>query len=177
MNFDRYIIGGRLTRDPDLRFTGNQTPVCNFGIARNRKYRTQSGEDREEKLFIDVVAWGKTGEVINQYFMKGDPILAEGTLKMEEWEDKNGGGKRTKIVMNLEQFQFVKTRSDNDGGGGRSNESEYDDAPGSSRGPARGQRGSAPPRQQPSRQQSSRPPANDPPFSEDQHFDKDDIPF
>ncbi len=176
MNFDRYMIGGRLTRDPDLRFTANQTPVCNFGIARNRKYRTQAGEDREEKLFIDVVAWGKTGEVINQYFQKGDPIFAEGTLKMEEWEDKNGGGKRTKIVMNLEQFQFVKQKSDNDGGGGRRDESEYDDVPGSGRGPARGQRSTAPPRQ-PQRSAPSRAPVADPPFSEDQHFEKDDIPF
>lgn len=105
--FNKVILLARLTRDPQLKFLSNQTAVCEFGVATNRKFRTAAGEDREEVTFIDLVSFGKTGETINQYFRKGDPIFVEGNLKYDSWEDKQGGGKRHKLSVNVQSFQFV----------------------------------------------------------------------
>ena len=111
------IIIGNLTRDPELRFLANQTAVCNFTVACNHKY-TSNGEKREEVAFIDCVAWGKGGELINQYVKKGNPLYIDGRIRQESWEDKNGGGKRRKLTVVVDSFQFL--------GGNRS---EQGDAP------------------------------------------------
>lgn len=114
-SFNRTIIVGHLTRDPQLKYLPSQTAVVDGGIACNRKYKTATGEAREEVLFIDWACFGKAGEVIQKFAQKGDPILLEGRLKLDEWEDKNGGGKRQKISLIIENFQFLGARSSGDG--------------------------------------------------------------
>jgi single-strand DNA-binding protein len=116
-SFNKVILMGNLTRDVEIRHTPSNTAVGNFGLAVNRKYKTQSGEQREDVAFIDCEAWGRTAETIAQYMNKGSSILIDGRLKMEQWDDKNGGGKRSKIVVVVENFQFVGGGSGSSGGG------------------------------------------------------------
>lgn len=105
MSLNRAILMGNLTRDPEQRSTANGNTVTNFGLALNRRY-TSGGEKREETTFVDVESWGKQAELIAQYFTKGKPIVVEGRLKQDSWESPNGE-KRSKLVVVLEQFQFV----------------------------------------------------------------------
>src|SRR5215213_2482647 len=115
-SFNKVLLMGNLTRDPALKYLpSSNTAVAEFGVACNRKFRTAQGEDREEVTFVDVTAFGKQAEVINQYMTKGKPIFIEGRLKFDSWEDKQGGGKRSKLTVVIENFQFVGGR---DGGGG-----------------------------------------------------------
>ena len=107
MNVNKVFVAGRLVRDPQVKFLPSQTAVAEFGIACNRKFRTQSGEDREEVVFIDCAAFGKTGETIAKYFTKGKEIFLESRLKYDSWEDKQGGGKRSRITLVVDNFQFV----------------------------------------------------------------------
>src|SRR3954465_14457413 len=106
-NFNKVILMGNLTRDPQLRYLANQTAVADFAVACNRRWKGPNGEDKEEVTFVDVTAWGKQAEVINQYFQKGKPIFIEGRLKFDSWEDKQGGGKRSKLTVVLDNFQFI----------------------------------------------------------------------
>src|SRR5215211_5377852 len=117
-SFNKVILMGNLTRDPQLKYLPSQTAVVEFGLACNRKFKTQAGEDKEEVTFVDCTAFGRTGEVINQYFTKGKPIFIEGRLKYDTWEDKQGGGKRHKLTIVVENFQFVGGRDGGQGGGG-----------------------------------------------------------
>ncbi|HMO26403.1 MAG TPA: single-stranded DNA-binding protein [Tepidisphaeraceae bacterium] len=164
-SFNRVILMGNLTRDPQLRYTPNQTAVCDFGVATNRKYRTASGEEREDVCFVDCSAWGKQAEVINQYLTKGRGILVEGRLKLDTWEDKQGGGKRSKLSVVVENFQFVGGRGEGAPGGGGGG----DDYGQSSQPPQRG------PARPPGRPQQQ--PQPEPPFGDEQKFGDDDIPF
>lgn len=107
MNWNKTQFGGRLTRDPQLKFLPNQTAVCDFSIASNRKFKARDGQMREDVTYLECVAWGKTAELINQYMSKGREILVGGYLKTESWEDKQGGGKRSKIVLSVEEMQFL----------------------------------------------------------------------
>jgi single-strand DNA-binding protein len=109
-SFNKCLLMGNLTRDPELKFLPSQTAVTEFGVACNRKFRTKEGEDREEVTFVDCTAFGKTAEVISQYMSKGKPIFIEGRLKFDSWEDKQGGGKRSKLTVVIENFQFVGGR-------------------------------------------------------------------
>lgn len=115
--FSKAIITGNLTRDPELRSTASGSSVCGFTVAVNRTYRDQSGEQKEEVSFIDCSAWGKTGEVINQYAKKGTGVLVSGRLSQRSWEDKNGGGKRSRTEIVVEDFNFLGGSSQ---GGGSS---------------------------------------------------------
>src|SRR3954449_3807365 len=117
-SYNKVILMGNLTRDPQMKYLPSQTAVVEFGLACNRKYKTQSGEQKEEVTFVDCTAFGRTGEVINQYFTKGKPIFIEGRLKYDQWEDKQGGGKRSKITVVIENFQFVGGRDGGGAGGG-----------------------------------------------------------
>src|SRR3954454_15036709 len=117
-SFNKVLLMGNLTRDPQLKYLPSQTAVAEFGVATNRKFRTAQGEDREEVTFVDITAFGKQAEVINQYMTKGKPIFIEGRLKYDQWEDKQGGGKRSKITVVVENFQFVGGRDGGGGGGG-----------------------------------------------------------
>jgi single-strand DNA-binding protein len=104
---NKVILIGRLTRDPQMRYTPTQTAICEFGLAVGRKFKTASGEQREETAFIDCTVWGKGGEIFNQYMSKGKQVYIEGRLKYDTWEDKNGGGKRSKLSVNVDDFQFL----------------------------------------------------------------------
>ncbi len=115
-SFNKVVLMGNLTRDPQLKYLANQTAVTEFGLACNRKFKTSGGEEREEVLFIDCAAFGKQGEVIAEHCQKGKALLVEGRLKFDQWEDKQGGGKRSKISLVLEGFQFVGSKDDSGGG-------------------------------------------------------------
>ena len=106
-NFNKVILAGNLTRDPELRYTPKGTAVAKIGLAINRTWRTETGEQKEEVTFVDVDAFGKTAETIGQYFKKGRPILIEGRLRYETWEDKQTNQKRSKLGVVMENFQFM----------------------------------------------------------------------
>jgi len=128
--YNKIILAGNLTRDPEMRTLQNGTNVCKFGLATNRKFKTQSGENREEVLFIDIEAWGKQAEIIEQHCNKGSSLLVEGRLRLETWE--KDGHKNSRHLVVLEGFQFLGTRKDGSGNGGgqpQSREPENDDLP------------------------------------------------
>jgi len=112
-SFNKVILAGNLTRDPELRYTPKGTAIVRLGIACNRKWKSETGEMKEEVTFVDVDAFGKTAETIGQYLKKGRPILIEGRLRYDTWEDKQSGQKKSKLGVVLETFQFL------DSGGGR----------------------------------------------------------
>ena len=116
-SFDKTILIGNLVRDPELRVTPKGTPICQFGIAINHTYQLESGEKREEVVFLDCECWGKRGETIAKYFTKGKPILVEGRHRLEQWEDKTTKQKRSRIKIVVEQFRFVDSARDRDEGG------------------------------------------------------------
>src|SRR6267154_1123303 len=105
-SFNKVMLMGNLTRDPVLKYLPNsQSAVVEFGIACNRKFKTATGEDREEVTFVDIAAFGKTGELINQYYTKGKPIMIEGRLKYDQWE--KDGQKRNKLTVVAENIVFL----------------------------------------------------------------------
>jgi len=106
-SFNRVIILGNLTRDPQMKYLPSNTAIAEFGLAMNRKWRTQAGEDREEVCFVDCAAFGKQAEIINQYCRKGKQLHIEGRLKLDTWEDKQGGGKRSKLSVIVENFTLL----------------------------------------------------------------------
>jgi single-strand DNA-binding protein len=167
-SFNKVILMGNLTRDPQLKYLPNQTAVVDFGVACNRRWKGPSGEDREEVTFVDVSSFGKQAEVINQYFQKGKPIFIEGRLKYDTWEDKQGGGKRSKLSVVIENFQFVGGKDGGGGGGAGGDYSSGDNPPPR---PQRPQAQSRPP------QRPAAGPAPEQPFGDEQQFKEDDIPF
>lgn len=130
--FSKAIITGNLTRDPELRTTPNGASVCGFSVAVNRVYKDSNGEQKEDVSYIDCSAWGKLGEMINQYAKKGSGVLVSGRLDQRSWEDKNNGGKRSRVEIVVEDFNFVGTPRDNNGGGSISGDSSAADAASSS---------------------------------------------
>ncbi|HSL00095.1 MAG TPA: single-stranded DNA-binding protein [Rubrobacteraceae bacterium] len=112
VSFNRVILAGNLTRDPELRFTNDGIPVCSFGLAVNR-VRSRN----EEVDFFDISAWRELGETIANYKKKGDPILVEGRLQYRTWEAQDGS-KRSKVDVVADNVQFLGGRADSDGGGG-----------------------------------------------------------
>ena len=103
---NKVVILGNLTRDPELSYTPNQTPVVDFGMATNRKWKGQDGQEKEEVCFVDCRMFGKRAEVINKYVHKGDKFLIEGRLTFDSWEAQDGT-KRSKHRINVENFEFV----------------------------------------------------------------------
>jgi single-strand DNA-binding protein len=161
--FNKVILMGNLTRDPQLKYLPNQTPVVEFGLAVSRKWRSAQGEDREDVCFVECSAFAKAAELINQYCTKGKALFVEGRLKLDQWEDKQGGGKRSKLSVVVENFQFL-------GGPG-----------GGAGGPEEAEGGERPPSRAPSRPPAAaggnRPAAPQPPYGDEQKFQEDDIPF
>lgn len=115
-SFNKVILMGNLTRDPELRVTPKGTAVCQIGLAINSTYKDKEGNQKEEVTFVDVDVFGRQAEVIAKYMAKGRPILVEGRLKLDSWESKEGD-KRSKLKVVLENFQFVGSRADSGGGG------------------------------------------------------------
>ena len=109
-NFNKVIIAGNLTRDPELRYTPKGTAVAKIGMALNHTWKTETGEKKEDVSFVDVEAWGRQAEVIAQYMRKGKPLLVEGRLKQDTWEDKNTHQKQYKLKVVLEGFSFIDSK-------------------------------------------------------------------
>ena len=117
-SYNKVILMGNLTRDPEVKFLPNGTAVANFGLAVNESYTDrQTGEQRESVCFVDVEAWGRQAEVVGEYFTKGRPILVDGSLKYDSWE-ADDGTKRNRLRVRLQRFQFVGGRRDEDEMGG-----------------------------------------------------------
>ena len=111
-NFNKVILIGNLTRDPEMKYTPKGTAVARLGLAINHRYTTETGETKEEVTFIDIDAWGKQAEVIAQYCRKGRPLMVEGRLKLHSWDDKQTGAKQSKLRVVLESFQFLGGREE-----------------------------------------------------------------
>jgi single-strand DNA-binding protein len=152
-NFNKVILAGNLTRDPELRYTPKGMAIAKFGLAINRNWKSETGESREEVTFVDIDAFGRQAETICQYMKKGGPILVEGRLRLDQWDDKQTGQKRSRLGVVLEGFQFL-------GSGPRTTEGPPPSAPSS--------RPAAPPAAAP----SAPPAAEEPPPPGD-----DDVPF
>lgn len=114
-SFNKVILMGNLTRDPETRVTASGLTICKLGLATSRVFSTKDGERREETTFVDIDAFGKQAEVITKYMRKGRPLMVEGRLKLDQWET-NDGQKRSKLGVVLENFQFIGSRDDNDSG-------------------------------------------------------------
>ena len=113
-SFNKVILMGNLTRDPALRSLPSGTTVVNFGLAVSERWKDKTtGEQREEVCFVDVDAFGRQGEVVNEYFSKGKPILVEGRLRFRQWET-DSGEKRSKLSVTLDRFSFVGSRQDSE---------------------------------------------------------------
>jgi len=115
--FNKVILVGNLTRDLELRYLQSGTAVGNTGIAVNRKFKSSNGEQKDETLFIDITFFGRTAEIANQYLRRGSKVLVEGRLKLDSWEDQNGG-KRSKHTIVVENMQMLDSRSTQDTNGG-----------------------------------------------------------
>ncbi len=115
--YNRIILVGNLTRDPELRYMPNGGAVCTTGIATNRKFKKQDGSAGEEVCFVDITFFGRTAEVANQYLRRGKKILVEGRLKLDQWTDQNGG-KRSKHSVVVDSMQMLDSKGSNEGGSG-----------------------------------------------------------
>lgn len=114
------ILMGNLTRDIEMRFTPSGMAVGKMGLAVNRKFRdTKTNELREEVTFVDITLFGKTAETASQYLSKGRPVFVEGRLKLDQWDDKQTGQKRSKLGVIAERIQFLGSRGEVGGGGGQ----------------------------------------------------------
>jgi single-strand DNA-binding protein len=128
-NLNRVMLMGNLTRDPEMRHLDSGSAVTQISIATNRKWKNKDGQAQEEVTFVDCEAWGKTAEAINQYMRKGRPIFVEGRLKLEQWDDKTDGSKRSKMKVVVETFQFLGDRDSNDNGGNSGGNQQRTSAP------------------------------------------------
>jgi len=115
-SYNKVFLMGNLTRDPQVKHLPSQMVVAEFGLAVNRRYKTASGEDKEEVAFVDCSAFGRQAETISQYCTKGKPLFVEGRLKFDTWDDRGGAGKRSKLSVVVENFQFLG-RAGEDGDG------------------------------------------------------------
>lgn len=117
-SYNKVILMGNLTRDPEVKFLPSGTALANFGLAMNESYTDQqTGERRDVPCFVDIEAWGRQAEIVGEYFSKGRPILIEGSLKYDSWEAEDGT-KRNRLKVRLHRFQFVGRRDDDEMGGG-----------------------------------------------------------
>lgn len=118
-SFNKVILMGNLTRDPELRYTPNNMAICKVGLAVNRRYKDQqTGEWIEKPTFVDVTVFGKRGESFEKYHKKGSMAFIEGRLEFDSWEDKNTGQKRSKLYVVADNWEFVSSGRGEGGGGG-----------------------------------------------------------
>ena len=190
-DLNKVMLIGRLTRDPQLRYLPSQSAVCDFGLAVGRKWKTPTGEQKEETAFIDCTVFGKGAEIFNQYMAKGKQVFLEGRLKFDSWDDKTTGQKRSKLNVVVEDFQFLGSPGDGQraggggdeggAGGGGGGEGRGYGRPGGygggGGGGGGGNSGGASRRPAASRPAPQQPPQDDAPFNDEQQFKDDDIPF
>ncbi|MEP6956240.1 MAG: single-stranded DNA-binding protein [Chthoniobacterales bacterium] len=162
-SFNKVILVGNLTRDPEVRYTPKGSAVCDLGLAVNRSYSLEGGEKREEVTFVDVVLWARLAEIAAEYLKKGRPVLIEGRLQLDSWDDKQSGQKRSKLRVIAENMQLLGSRPGGGGGGGEGEE----EASGGSGGRSYGNSGGT----------SNRPQSAPPPKRAPAEPDDDDIPF
>ena len=113
-SYNRIVLMGNLTRDPQLSYTPANTAICKFGIATNRKWRDQDGNSREEVCFVDCTIFGRSAETFNQYMSKGRPVLVEGRLSLNRWTTPEGD-KRSKHEVVVDNFTFLGRQADQGG--------------------------------------------------------------
>jgi single-strand DNA-binding protein len=116
-SFNKVILVGNLTRDPELRYTPKGTAIAKIGLAVNRVWTNEAGEKKEEVTFVDVDVFGRTAENVGQYMRKGRPILIEGRLRLDQWDDKQTGQKKSKLGVVAETVQFLGSPGEGGGGG------------------------------------------------------------
>ncbi|MBA4147826.1 MAG: single-stranded DNA-binding protein [Verrucomicrobia bacterium] len=116
-SFNKVILAGNLTRDPELRYTSTGVAIAKISIAVNRKWRNEAGEQKEEVTFVDVDCFRKQAETIGQYMKKGSPILIEGRLKLDQWEDKQTQQKRSRLGVVMDSFEFLSSGTRAEGSG------------------------------------------------------------
>ena len=155
---NKVILMGTLTRDPEIKYTPKGTAIGGFSFAYNRKWKTEGGEAHEKVSYFDCEAWGRTAEVIGEYFKKGSKILITGELDLDTWDDKQTGQKRSKVKIRVVEFDFVDSKRD----GGTRDHSEADAAASRSASRPPGRPATQPPR---------------PPADPDLDAADDDIPF
>ena len=116
-SFNKVMLLGNLTRDPEVKYTPKGSAVADIGLAVNRTYTTDGGEKREETTFVDVTMWGRQAEIAGEYLKKGRPLFVEGRLQLDTWDDKQTGQKRSKMRVVCENFQMLGSRDGGEGGG------------------------------------------------------------
>lgn len=168
-SYNKVILMGNLTRDPETRVTPNGATICKIGIAVNRVYTAQDGSKKEEVTFVDCDAFGKQAETISKWMVKGKGILIEGRLRLDQWEDKGTGQARSKLGVVVENFQFVGGRSEGDASG-EASEGESAPAPA-----PRAYKAPAPQQSAPAPQKSAAP--RKAPFAPQNSGIDDDVPF
>ena len=112
-SFNKVILMGNLTRDPEAKFLPSGTAVVNFSIAMNERYNDRDGNPQEKATFVECEAWNRSAEVIDEYFTRGMPIHIEGKLQLDQWENDEGE-KRSKLKVRVERFIFVGKKEDNE---------------------------------------------------------------
>jgi single-strand DNA-binding protein len=172
-SLNKVMLMGNLTRDPELKYTPKGTAVAELSLAVNRTYSTDTGEKREEVTFVDVELWGRSAEIANEYLKKGRPVFIEGRLRLDQWDDKTTGQKRSRMRVVGESMQMLGSRdgapSGEEGGPARPPARSYGRGPGDGGG---GPQGSNPPQKRPT------PPGRSQPDAElDPSGDGDDVPF
>lgn len=138
-SYNRVILVGNLTRDPQVRYIPSGTAVAEIGLAVSRQwFDRQTNSRKEETTFVDVTLWARTAEVAGEYLSKGSPVLIEGYLKLDQWDDKETGQKRSKLRIIGEYMQMLGSKSGGGGGGGGRGGSSFrgPDAADQSAGPA-----------------------------------------
>jgi single-strand DNA-binding protein len=128
-SFNKVILLGNLTRDPEIRYTPKGSAVCDLGIAVNRQYTLENGERREEVTYVDVVLWARLAEIAAEYLKKGRPVFIEGRLQLDTWDDKQSGQKRSKLRVIGENMQMLGSRPGGGGGGGAAVDAGDEDRP------------------------------------------------
>lgn len=130
-SLNKVMLLGNLTRDPDLRYLPSGMAVCEMGLAVSNGRRVVNGQEQEDTCFVDIIVWSKQAETCKQYLTKGSSILLEGRLQLDTWEDRNGGGRRSRLRVVAERVQFLNTRrSDNNTNPqGDYNNANYNSAP------------------------------------------------
>ena len=172
-SFNRVILMGNVTRDPELRYLASGSAVCELGMAMNRRYKDKDGNWVDEPTYVDVTLWARTAEIAGEYLSKGSPVLIEGHLKLDSWE--KDGKKNYKLKVVGDTMQLLGQRGQGGGGQGGGERAERQERPAS--------RGPAPQRGRPAPAKSNAPPAED--YYQDydggdegsQGGPQDDIPF
>jgi len=146
-NVNKVILIGNVTRDPEVKFTSKGSAVTDIGLAINRNYTLDNGEKREETTYVDVELWGRLAEIAGEYAKKGRPVYIEGRLRMDTWEDKASGQKRSRMKVVGENLQLLGGRAGGSGPSEEGGHESYDSAPTAPRrsAPPQAQRQVAPP--------------------------------